>query len=499
MKVIITTIFIGLGALFGQEETPQASKIYWNSLSTDVNVGVLLADDGSLEEGRIQIRVSFDGGESYADLGDPAEITGGDVDDLKEVFIPKDVFEAMDGFNEGATAQFIAEIWDKGGNSMVGDVSASILTIAQPVPPIVSLELVSSNPLEPGLAMPGDSITFQLVASETIDAPIFEINGDEYGGIGVEKTWKVVYSADEADDGPITFNVDFKDLAQNAGATASATTDNSSITYDGTPPELENVKLSTSNANHPILAINGDTVFLDFTSTEPIRDLDVLLNANTGILKSQVEQTYSYYHIFTEQDTERVTPIAVNFKDMAGNLGEKVDETSDDGEVTYDMTPPQAFRVETVGSAREEAPSKPKEKGKPGKNQSDESSSLFSGIGFIIAASVTGVILILLNLSWWMIFSKAGEAGWKVLVPFFNLFVLTKVLNKPVWWIVIYLLPLVGYILISIQVSQLFSKKILYAVGLIFIPFVFYPMLGLGKSQISGAQPAPKPAPAKKK
>ena len=31
MKVIIASIFIGLGALFGQEDAPQASIIYWNS------------------------------------------------------------------------------------------------------------------------------------------------------------------------------------------------------------------------------------------------------------------------------------------------------------------------------------------------------------------------------------------------------------------------------------------------------------------------------------
>ena len=53
----------------------QGKVIYWNSMSTSVKVDVPISSDESLEGGRIQIRVSFDG-ENYFDLGEAYLIMG---------------------------------------------------------------------------------------------------------------------------------------------------------------------------------------------------------------------------------------------------------------------------------------------------------------------------------------------------------------------------------------------------------------------------------------
>ena len=37
-------------------------NVYWNSLATDVTVGVPLVDDPTLIGGRVQVKVSFDNG-----------------------------------------------------------------------------------------------------------------------------------------------------------------------------------------------------------------------------------------------------------------------------------------------------------------------------------------------------------------------------------------------------------------------------------------------------
>ena len=50
-----------------------------------------------------------------------------------------------------------------------------------------------------------------------------------------------------------------------------------------------------------------------------------------------------FYHVFTESDSEGVVSINLSYKDLAGNIGDMIDETSDDTEVNFDMTPPQAF------------------------------------------------------------------------------------------------------------------------------------------------------------
>ena len=50
--------------------TQDSPNVYWNSLSTDVTVGVPLVDDPTLIGGRIQIKVSFNGGKSYEEMGE---------------------------------------------------------------------------------------------------------------------------------------------------------------------------------------------------------------------------------------------------------------------------------------------------------------------------------------------------------------------------------------------------------------------------------------------
>ena len=50
--------------------TQGSPNVYWNSLATDVTVGVPLVDDPTLIGGRIQIKVSFNGGKSYEEMGE---------------------------------------------------------------------------------------------------------------------------------------------------------------------------------------------------------------------------------------------------------------------------------------------------------------------------------------------------------------------------------------------------------------------------------------------
>ena len=52
----------------------EGSSDYWDSLATDVTVGVPLVDDPTLIGGRIQVKVSFNGGKSYNEMGEIFEI-----------------------------------------------------------------------------------------------------------------------------------------------------------------------------------------------------------------------------------------------------------------------------------------------------------------------------------------------------------------------------------------------------------------------------------------
>jgi hypothetical protein len=92
-------------------------------------------------------------------------------------------------------------------------------------------------------------------------------------------------------------------------------------------------------------------------------------------------------------------------------------------------------------------------------------------------------IIVLMIASMWKIYAKAGQPGWASIVPIYNIIVLLKIVNKPVWWIVLMLLPIVNLVVLIIVINALaksFGKGTGYTVGLIFLGIIFYPMLAFG-------------------
>ena len=85
----------------------------------------------------------------------------------------------------------------------------------------------------------------------------------------------------------------------------------------------------------------------------------------------------------------------------------------------------------------------------------------------------------------WKFFVKAGEPGWAVLVPIYNLIVLLKIAGKPAWWFILMLIPgvsLVVAILVSINIAKYFGKGSGFAIGLILLGPIFYSILAFDSS-----------------
>lgn len=97
----------------------------------------------------------------------------------------------------------------------------------------------------------------------------------------------------------------------------------------------------------------------------------------------------------------------------------------------------------------------------------------------------------------WKLFVKAGKPGWAALVPIYNMVVLLEIVGRPIWWVVLMLIPFVN-IVVSIITAHDFSKSFGKGVGttllLLFLPFVGYPMLAWGDAKYVG--PGGKGAPA---
>ncbi len=96
------------------------------------------------------------------------------------------------------------------------------------------------------------------------------------------------------------------------------------------------------------------------------------------------------------------------------------------------------------------------------------------------------VIAVVMLISMWKIYSKAGQPGWAILVPIYNMIVLLNIVRKPVWWILLMLIPFVSFIiviLIYLELAKVYGKSTGFGLGIIFLPIIFLPMLAFGDAQ----------------
>lgn len=97
-------------------------------------------------------------------------------------------------------------------------------------------------------------------------------------------------------------------------------------------------------------------------------------------------------------------------------------------------------------------------------------------------------LVVLIIAAMWKIFTKAGEPGWAALIPIYNFLVLLKIAGKPMWWFILMLIPIVNLIvaiIVMVSLAKNFGRGTGFALGLIFLPMIFYPMLAWGDARYS--------------
>ncbi len=123
-------------------------------------------------------------------------------------------------------------------------------------------------------------------------------------------------------------------------------------------------------------------------------------------------------------------------------------------------------------------------------------------IGFLVVILALSVLMLI---SMWMVFERAGRPGWASIIPIYNVWVIAEIGGKPGWMglvaAFVNAIPLVGpiislvlWIMIYIGVANSFGRGTGFGFGLAFLPFIFFPILAFAKDTVLIPPMTPTPA-----
>jgi len=89
----------------------------------------------------------------------------------------------------------------------------------------------------------------------------------------------------------------------------------------------------------------------------------------------------------------------------------------------------------------------------------------------------------------WRIFVKAGKPGWAAIIPFYNILVELEIVGRPWWWLLLMFVPIVNVVItviVQLDLAKVFGRGTGFGLGLIFLPFIFIPILAFGSDRYLG-------------
>lgn len=99
-----------------------------------------------------------------------------------------------------------------------------------------------------------------------------------------------------------------------------------------------------------------------------------------------------------------------------------------------------------------------------------------------LIATVASIIMIV---SQWIIYKKAGQKGWASIVPIYNMVVLLKIVELPVWYIFLLIIPFANIYAtfkIYIELAHKFGQSTGFGVASVFFNIICFPILAFSKN-----------------
>ena len=101
-----------------------------------------------------------------------------------------------------------------------------------------------------------------------------------------------------------------------------------------------------------------------------------------------------------------------------------------------------------------------------------------------------GVFFVLVVVGLWKVYTKAEQPGWAAIIPIYNIYVLTKIIGRPWWWLLLLFIPIVNLIIsiiMAVDLAQSFGKSAAYGVLLLWLfSIIGYLVLGFGDAEYLG-------------
>ena len=118
---------------------------------------------------------------------------------------------------------------------------------------------------------------------------------------------------------------------------------------------------------------------------------------------------------------------------------------------------------------------------------------------YAAAASGVSAVYVILSLAisvltlvaMWKLFVKAGRAGWKCLIPFYNTYCLYDIAWGNGWLFLLMFVPCVNVvvgIMMLFKLAKAFGQSTGFGFGLLFLNTIFILILGFGSAEYVGPQ-----------
>ncbi|MBT7120163.1 MAG: T9SS type A sorting domain-containing protein, partial [Candidatus Marinimicrobia bacterium] len=263
-------------------------------------------------------------------------------------------YHVMDESNDEGDIPFLITYTDLGG--AIGpdaDTTTNNTNVQfdKTVPEFSLIRMGTNNVYGDSLAGIGSVDTLSFTISENQRDLNVELAGTEKTPEQEELNFITTHTFSESDeDGWVSFTLSMTDSAGNPSDTLITTQDGSQVRFDGTFPLLPIVNFFSNNSNDSSLCIPGDSLFLQYTSSETLRTATITLAGNSPDESGWLGGFNYASYVLTGTEDEGFIPFTMGFEDWVGNPGDTISGTTNGSSVLFDMTPPDDFTLGDVVS-----------------------------------------------------------------------------------------------------------------------------------------------------